>query len=139
MSTGPGSKPPSGSAPGRPAADTPNRLVVRSSDPPADSLLGADTAVAIAGRTSATMPALEKAETGEYAGPDLSGSMLLGKYLVMRKIGQGGMGVVYEAKHTGIGRLVAIKVLLEKYARREAIVQRLAQEAKLANQAKNEH
>jgi serine/threonine-protein kinase len=136
MSTGPGTKPgasdPGDSSPGRAAADTPQRLIVRSAEPESDSLLGAtDTAVA---SRSGTMTAVDK--KGE---PELIGSLLLGKYLVTRKIGQGGMGAVYEAKHTGIGRLVAIKVLLEKYARREAIVQRLAQEAKLANQAKNEH
>jgi serine/threonine protein kinase len=142
MSTGPGSKPPS--SPGRPAADTPQRLVVRSGEQ-GDSLVGGanDTAVAIAGRASATMPALDKPISRDSEdlpeAPELIGAMLLGKYLVTEKIGQGGMGAVYKAKHTGIGRFVAIKVLLEKYARREAIVQRLAQEAKLANQAKNEH
>ena len=58
---------------------------------------------------------------------------LSGRYLVTRKVGQGGMGAVYEATHTLIGKRVAVKVLLEKYARREAIVQRLEQEARLAS------
>jgi serine/threonine-protein kinase len=58
---------------------------------------------------------------------------------VTRKVGQGGMGAVYEATHTLIGKRVAVKVLLEKYARREAIVQRLEQEARLASSCQNEH
>ena len=49
------------------------------------------------------------------------------------------MGAVYEATHTLIGKRVAVKVLLEKYARREAIVQRLEQEARLASSVGNEH
>src|SRR5690348_17021826 len=62
---------------------------------------------------------------------DLIGTTLLGRYKVTRKIGQGGMGAVFEATHTLIGKTVAIKVLLDKYARREAIVARLEQEARL--------
>ena len=46
MSAETGGKPPSGSSPGRPAADTPQRLIVRGEN---DSVHGAsDTAVAMA-------------------------------------------------------------------------------------------
>jgi len=137
MSTGPGGKPDSGSQPGRPDADTP-RLVVRARDPrdtdadvASDSRLGAnDTAVADA----APSPRHEVANAAE-----LVGTTLAGRYLVTRKVGQGGMGAVYEATHTLIGKRVAVKVLLEKYARREAIVSRLEQEARLASSCQNEH
>lgn len=70
---------------------------------------------------------------------DLTGMTLSGRYLVTRKVGQGGMGAVYEATHTLIGKRVAVKVLLEKYAQREAIVKRLKQEAQLASSIGNEH
>src|SRR3954468_21198095 len=43
----------------------------------------------------------------------LVGASLAGRYLVVRRIGEGGMGAVYEAKHTLIGKRVAVKVLLE--------------------------
>ena len=49
------------------------------------------------------------------------------------------MGAVYEATHTLIGKRVAVKVLLEKYAQREAIVARLKKEAQLASSIGNEH
>ena len=49
------------------------------------------------------------------------------------------MGAVYEATHTLIGKRVAVKVLLEKYAQREAIVARLKKEAQLASSIRNEH
>jgi eukaryotic-like serine/threonine-protein kinase len=39
------------------------------------------------------------------------GELLEGKYRVDRLLGEGGMGAVYEAEHTLIGRKVAVKVL----------------------------
>jgi serine/threonine-protein kinase len=139
MSSGSGGKPPSGSQPGRPAAETPQRLVVRSIDGnPTGTDLGAnDTAVA----SKASMAAVASAETPAVGTPALEmvGATLSGRYLVTRKIGQGGMGAVYEATHTLIGKRVAVKVLLEKYAKRDAIVARLKKEAQLASSVQNEH
>jgi serine/threonine protein kinase len=147
MSEGSGGKPEGGSQPGRPAADTPQRLVVRSRDPDSDStILGAnDTAVAVASRPGDGAASLSdtklEGQASRRAGDEaeLIGATLSGRYLVTRKVGQGGMGAVYEATHTLIGKRVAVKVLLEKYARREAIVQRLEQEARLASSCQNEH
>jgi len=70
---------------------------------------------------------------------EIIGATLSGRYLVTKKVGQGGMGAVYEATHTLIGKRVAVKVLLEKYAQREAIVARLKKEAQLASSIGNEH
>src|SRR5438105_3920303 len=36
---------------------------------------------------------------------------LLGKFRIVRRLGSGGMGAVYEATHIGIGRAVALKVM----------------------------
>jgi len=147
MSTGSGGKPDGGSQPGRSVADTPQRLVVRSLDPDSDStILGAnDTAVAGPARRGdgssriATAEAPGGGRARDAKETELIGATLSGRYLVTRKIGQGGMGAVYEATHTLIGKRVAVKVLLEKYARREAIVSRLEQEARLASSCQNEH
>src|SRR5215467_6624582 len=150
MSSGNGGKPTSGSSPGRPGADTPQRLVVRAMDSKTDSMLGAtDTAVAAAvastraedelahSVTDAVQP-LDKSMLAGTTG-ELVGSTLSERYLVTRKVGQGGMGAVYEATHTLIGKRVAVKVLLEKYAQREAIVTRLKQEAQLASSIRHEN
>ena len=147
MSADSGGKPPSGSSPGRPAADTPQRMIVRGEN---DSIHGAaDTAVAFASEhgMDATMdprptptesdPPREK--SGSTSTSEILNSTLSGRYLVTKKIGQGGMGAVYEATHTLIGKRVAVKVLLEKYAEREAIVARLKKEAQLASSIGNEH
>jgi tRNA A-37 threonylcarbamoyl transferase component Bud32 len=145
MSKGSEGKPASGSQPGRPAADTPNRLVVRSQDGASDSaIMSSDTAAVALARseTSLSDTAAPTSSESRSSGPmvtEIVGTTLAERYLVTRKVGQGGMGAVYEATHTLIGKRVAVKVLLEKYAQREAIVKRLKQEAQLASSVGNEH
>jgi serine/threonine-protein kinase len=63
----------------------------------------------------------------------LVGATLAERYEIVRRIGEGGMGAVYEAKHSIIGKRVAIKVLLEKFLENEELIARLLQEARLAS------
>jgi serine/threonine-protein kinase len=88
------------------------------------------------------------ATTGPGAAPALAtdstsdtlvGSHLAGRYEVTRRIGEGGMGAVYEARHSLIGKRVAIKVLLEKYISKPDVVERLRQEARLASSIGHEN
>ena len=141
MTTGSGGKASSDSQPGRPAADTPNRLVVRAADSDGgEQTLGAnDTAVADKRSLESTAAGPTPSAGTPALSTELIGSTLSGKFLINRKVGQGGMGAVYEATHTQLGKRVAVKVLLEKYAQREAIVKRLRQEAQLASSVGNEH
>lgn len=48
----------------------------------------------------------------------LVGDILVGKYRLTRKLGQGGMGAVYEAEHLRLGQKVAVKIVLPEVAYR---------------------
>ncbi len=54
------------------------------------------------------------------------------KYTILRLIGDGGMGTVYEARHDRLGTRVALKFLHEDIAERPGLTERFLQEAKLA-------
>jgi serine/threonine-protein kinase len=69
----------------------------------------------------------------------LVGTVLAERYEIVRRIGEGGMGAVYEARHTVIGKRVAVKVLLEKFLEKPDLVARLLQEARLASSIGHEN
>ncbi|MGI5986312.1 MAG: protein kinase domain-containing protein [Oscillospiraceae bacterium] len=58
----------------------------------------------------------------------------LGKYEIIRELGRGGFGVVYEAKDTILGRHVAIKILHGQLSVDPDFLERFEQEARLAAQ-----
>ncbi len=60
---------------------------------------------------------------------DLTGAVLGGKFRIGRKIGSGGIGVVYAAEHVSLGHEVAIKVLRGAAARDGGEIARLRREA----------
>jgi len=63
----------------------------------------------------------------------LVGQTLDGRYYVEKKIGEGGMGVVFSARHAVIERPLAIKVLKREVMRDTATIRRFVQEAKAAS------
>ncbi len=67
------------------------------------------------------------------------GSVVNGKYRLVRLLGDGGMGSVYEAVHAVLGTRVAIKVLHPELARRTGLVERFLQEARVAAQIRSPH
>jgi serine/threonine-protein kinase len=60
------------------------------------------------------------------------GDIVGGRYEIVRLLGEGGMGAVFEARHKVLGRLVAIKVLKPEIARDEKLAARFLQEARSA-------
>src|SRR6478736_2759539 len=68
------------------------------------------------------------------------GQLIDGKYQIVRLIGEGGMGAVYEGKNTLISRRVAIKVLHPATAETdEGAVRRFEREAQAAGRIGSDH
>jgi len=62
---------------------------------------------------------------------------VMGSYRLVEELGRGGMGVVYIAEHTILGRRAALKVLLPVFSRQKEIVERFFTEAKATTQIKH--
>jgi serine/threonine-protein kinase len=73
------------------------------------------------------------------AGNSLIGTTIGEKYRVVRQLGAGGMGAVFEGEHTIIARRVAIKVLHGELATDASLVERFVREARAATAIGNEH
>jgi len=67
------------------------------------------------------------------------GHILLGKLEVVRRLGGGGMGVVYEVEHRLTGHRRALKVVRARYADRPRFMKRLLREAKVAGTLDTPH
>ena len=73
------------------------------------------------------------------ASSSLIGFTLEDRYRILHEIGRGGMGVVFEAEHVDLGKRVAVKVVLEKYANDPDAIVRFKREALAASRIGNPH
>jgi serine/threonine-protein kinase len=90
----------------------------------------------------ATIPASSLADAGRQRREEaegLVGTVLGERYRLIRLIGQGGMGAVYQAEHAIIGKTIAVKVLASSYSRNPGDVQRFLQEARAASLIRHDH
>jgi WD40 repeat protein len=84
---------------------------------------------------------------GDFRGPDGDGAAApggafprpLGGYELLRELGRGGMGVVYQARQAGLGRLVALKMLLHAGHADEAQRERIRSEAQAVARLRHPH
>jgi eukaryotic-like serine/threonine-protein kinase len=83
------------------------------------------------GSIRVTMPATE---------PVLApGTMVGGRYRIVRVVGAGGMGAVYEAQHTDLKKRVAVKTLYDRLARLPEARARFLREGEAASRMRHPH
>ena len=109
-----------------------------------DSKKGADTVPLASAGTAVLDPAdalsATKAANAIAQGIEsLVGATIAGRYKVIKRLGEGGMGTVYEAIHTVLEKAVALKVLHPELARKPQLVDRFLQEAKAASRIRHEN
>ncbi len=73
------------------------------------------------------------------AGQPRPGEEFLGKYRILRVVGEGGMGSVYAAHHLLLDKSIAIKVLSREVSKNPDHVTRFLNEARLAARIKSPH
>ncbi|HEY3355664.1 MAG TPA: serine/threonine-protein kinase [Polyangia bacterium] len=108
--------------------------------PPAEPVRGSDPTAAMPVIPSAPPAVTPLPFVMPPPGPDpYLGSVIAERYRLERKLGEGGMGVVYLARHIVLEKPVAIKILAEDLARRPDLVQRFLHEAKAASRIHQEN
>ncbi|HLQ44492.1 MAG TPA: serine/threonine-protein kinase, partial [Planctomycetaceae bacterium] len=95
-----------------------------------------ETISSSAGGTSVTGTNISSDETaGVHVGPNSE----LGHYRLLKKLGEGGMGSVWEALHTKLDKHVAVKVLPATWSRDPALLSRFEREMKAVGKLEHPH
>ncbi len=68
-----------------------------------------------------------------------AGGLVLGNYIILDKLGQGGMGTVFKARHRRMNRIVALKVLPSSLSNIPEAIARFAREVEAAAKLQHPH
>jgi serine/threonine protein kinase/tetratricopeptide (TPR) repeat protein len=92
--------------------------------PPDEGVLGLARTLVTAGKLTAYQSAALYQRKGR--------GLVIGPYLILDKLGAGGMGVVFKARHRRLGPVVALKILPPSFARDRMAVSRFKREVEAA-------
>jgi serine/threonine protein kinase len=93
----------------------------------------------VGGAPPKAMPASVFAKT-EASPKDRPARVIGGKYEILRPLGEGGMGVVYEARHTTTGRRVAVKEIVGEAVKKDPqLLERFQREARVTGTIESQH
>ena len=76
-------------------------------------------------------------ETFASVDRDLAPGEMVGEYRIIRTIGKGSFGVVYQAVHPVIGKAAAVKILKRQFCSNPQVVARFIAEARAVNQIRH--
>jgi serine/threonine protein kinase len=71
-----------------------------------------------------------RAGESSLSGP-LRDAPIDGRYRILEKLGEGGMGAVYKVEHVRMGKIAALKLMRPDFASDRALTQRFLQEARV--------
>jgi serine/threonine protein kinase len=122
-----------------PSLDAPNRTPAAAGDTPAPQLettqefVGPTPLAPLAGQASAAPGRGGPADPKRPRNPDIGG------YRILRRLGAGGWGTVFHARHLRSGREVALKVLSRERAAHAGFLERFQREARILAQLDHPH
>lgn len=67
------------------------------------------------------------------------GQLIAKRYVILDRIGQGGMGCIYKVQDNTLGEVVALKTLLPEYVQDKIVVERFFNEARIARGLSHPH
>jgi hypothetical protein len=85
--------------------------------------------VTFCGRCGARLPAKGRLPAQEDLPDPLLGRIVDNRYRVLAKLGEGGMGAVYQVEHIHMGKYMAMKLLLREFSGNRDLVRRFRREA----------
>jgi serine/threonine-protein kinase len=89
-----------------------------------------DAEISFCGSCGAKLGLVKDFDAEPVDGPDpLVGTIIDGRYRVLLKLGEGGMGAVYKVEHVHMGKYMAMKLLLREFSGNRDLVRRFRREA----------